>query len=273
MSFRPRFSVHILMCLLIVLSLVSSLAAQDGSFAIIGDTRIGSRTSMPTYLEMLRQIEAAGVTTIVNVGDAIDSAGRQDQWELFLQTNAKERNVYVAPGNHDVDNRKSLQTFEQMLGRPPYYSVEANGALFVFLNSELPGETGRITGEQFKWLANELKKDVRHRFVFLHKPVFPSIYGTNRGLDRYREERDRLHALFVENRVSLVAAGHEHLYNRTTKDGITYVITGGGGAKLHVSSPAEGGFHHYVIAKKFNEGYLFTVRDINGNARDSFSIK
>ncbi len=243
MSLRSRFPVHILMCLLIVLSLASGLAAQDGAFAVIGDTRVGRKASMPIYREILRQIDAAGVTTIVNVGDAIGSAGKQDQWELFLQANGKDRTVYVAPGNHDVDSRKSLQTLGQMLGRPPYYSVEKDGALFVFLNSELPGETGKITGDQFKWLANELKKDFKYKFVFLHKPVFPSVYGTNRGLDRYREERNRLHALFVENHVSLVAAGHEHLYNRTQKDGITYVITGGGGAKLHVSSPEEGGFH------------------------------
>lgn len=193
MSFRSRFPAHILICLLMVLSLAPCVAAQDGSFAVVGDTRIGRTASMPIYREILGQVAAAGVTTIVNVGDAIDSAGRRDQWELFLQTNGKDRTVYVAPGNHDVDSRKSLQTFQQVLGSPPYYSIHYGGALFVFLNSELPGETGKITGDQLAWLANELKKDFRYKFVFLHKPVFPSVHGTNRGLDRYREERERYH--------------------------------------------------------------------------------
>ena len=50
-------------------------------------------------------------------------------------------------------------------------------------------------------------------------------------------------------------------------------ITGGGGARLLTYREDHGGFHHYVIAKRQNGGYLFTAYDMKGNVRDEFPVK
>ena len=77
--------------------------------------------------------------------------------------------------------------------------------------------------------------------------------------------------LFVENGVSLVVSGHDHLYNRSTKQGITYVIAGGGGGQLSFSSE-NGNFFHYITATRSNGGYSFTVKDMDGKKRDQFLV-
>jgi hypothetical protein len=118
-----------------------------------------------------------------------------------------------------------------------------------------------------------LKKIYRYKFVFLHRPPFPTTSGFNFSMDKYKTDRDALHKLFVENKVSAVFSGHEHLFSRSSKDGITYVISGGGGQSLLSFWSQDGAFFHYIIAKKANEGYLVRVHDISGNIKDQFSIK
>jgi Predicted phosphohydrolases len=247
------------------------LAADDGSFAVIGDTRVG-RTDAP-YTAFIRQVEKDGLQTVVHVGDAIDLPGTEDQWAKFLNITGTKVTLYIAPGNHDVNSRRSLATYAKILGKEPYYSVSRDDTLIIFLNSELPGQEAKITGQQLDWLEKELARNFKYKFVFLHRPVFPSPVGTGYGLDRYPPDRNRLHQLFVKDGVALAMAGHEHLYHRSEKDGTVYVITGGGGAPLHTFTEESGGFLHYIVAKKRNEGYFFRVVDFKGNTRDEFSVK
>ena len=51
-----------------------------------------------------------------------------------------------------------------------------------------------------------------------------------------------------------------------------YLITCGGGARLLTTNDDLRGSFHYVLAKRRNEGYLFTVYDMNEKIRDEFSI-
>jgi 3',5'-cyclic AMP phosphodiesterase CpdA len=241
------------------------------SFGIIGDTRIGRNDSV--YEGFIEHVNREKIGTIIITGDVINSAGKQKLWERFLEITGPGKEIHIALGNHDVKDKKSLELYERIMGKPSYYSFVDNDCLFVFLNTEVPGQEARITGEQFEWVKRELSREFRYKFVFLHRPVFPSPFGTSYGLDKYKVERDALHELFVKNRVSLVFAGHEHLYHKSEKDGIAYVITGGGGAPLLTFWPEHGGFFHYIIAKRTNEGYVFTVRDTSGNTKDQFSIK
>ena len=225
------------------------------------------------YAAFIQQVEKDGIQTVIHVGDAIDTPGAEEQWEKFLKITGNKVTLYIAPGNHDVNDGRSMATYGKIFGKEPYYSVSQDDTLFVFLNSELPGQAGKITGQQADWAEKELARDFKYKFVVVHRPVFPSPVGTGYGLDRYPPERNRLHQLFVKDGVALVLTGHEHLYNRSGKDGIVYVITGGGGAPLHTILQDYGGFMHYIVAKKGNEGYFFRVVDSKGNTRDEFSVK
>jgi serine/threonine-protein phosphatase CPPED1 len=267
-----RHAIHaIFLLILLAVFTAPCSAANDDSFAVIGDTRVGA-TDGP-YTAFIRQVQKDGIQTVIHVGDAIDSPGTEEQWAKLLSITGTKVNLCIAPGNHDVNSRRALATYTRMLGKEPYYSISRNDTLLILLNSELPGQEVRITGQQLEWLEKELARGFKYKFVFLHRPVFPSPIGTGYGLDRHPADRNRLHQLFAKGGVALVMAGHEHLYNRSEKDGIVYVITGGGGAPLHGFTEDQGAFLHYIVAKKRNEGYFFRVVDFKGNTREEFSVQ
>jgi 3',5'-cyclic AMP phosphodiesterase CpdA len=141
------------------------------------------------------------------------------------------------------------------------------------LDSYIDDQEKRIMGAQLKWLEEVLSKsDKRHKFVFLHHPLYTEHRkGHHSGdcLDQYPAQRDQLEALFVKNKVDAVFAGHEHFYQRKTVDGISHIITGGGGAPMYVKDE-EGGFYHYVLITVDGDKVSGEVVDINGKIRDKF---
>jgi len=243
---------------------------QELSFGIIGDTRIGVQETV--YTLFLEQMEKQGIRLIFHTGDVINKPGCHEEWKKFLDLSHDKGTIHIAPGNHDINNYRSLKTYKQIIQKPPYYSFSIDDTQFIILCTEMPDSIGRITGAQLAWLKKELQKPFQYRFVFLHKPPFPSPFGQRYGLDRFPEERDTLHQIFVAYRVNVVFAGHEHLYYRKEKDGIMYVITGGGGAPLLTFQEEFGGFFHYIIAKRLNGGYVFRVYTMTEKIKDEFII-
>ena len=260
---NKRRSVLIALALLLLPLFVR---AEYAPFAIISDTHIGFQESV--YAAFIRAVEQQKIEVIIHTGDVINRPGDAMQWARFLQITGPGKTVHVAPGNHDINDKESLAVFLTYFVKP-YYSFSDGDTLFILLNTELPGQRSRIVGEQLAWLEAELQRPFRYKFVFLHEPLFPAVYL--HGLDRHKAARDRLHRLFVQTGVSLVVAGHDHLYDRKVRDGITYVIAGGGGGQL-AYFVTNGDFYHYIVATRRDDGYSFTLKDIKGNTRDQFSI-
>jgi 3',5'-cyclic AMP phosphodiesterase CpdA len=242
------------------------LHGQVPPFAIVGDTHVGQSGS--AYEQIITLIDREGIHTIVHLGDAIDRPGSAVQWAEFLRITGTGKTLYLIPGNHDVDSQRSLAVYLRLFQKP-YYSISEGDTLLVMLNTELPGEQAKITGQQYVWLQDELRRPYRYKFVFLHQPLFSVFLG--HGLDKHREERDRLHRLFIRSGVSLVVSGHDHVYDRGLRDGITYVIASGGGGRRYLPAP-NGAFLHYVAGRRVDAGYSFVVKDITGETKDRFSI-
>ncbi|MCX5813654.1 MAG: metallophosphoesterase [Proteobacteria bacterium] len=270
---RPTYHAKLLIVFAIcVLLLPFTVFSKDfSSYAIIGDTKIGTTESV--YKQFLDIISKKGIHTIFLVGDVIDRPGNEKEWGRFLELTSNNYDFYIAPGNHDINSAKSLKIYGNLIRKPVYHSLSTEDTNFIVLSTETPGETSRITGKQLEWLREELRKNSLYKIVFLHKPLFPTAFGKGYCLDRHMVDRDALHDLFVKSGVNVVFAGHEHLYNRIEKDGIIYVTTGGGGSRLLTFDEEYGGFFHYTIAKRENGGYIFTVYDMNEYPKDKFSIK
>ena len=268
-----RFSVLlILAALLLGPTLKHDASAEElHSFGIIGDTKIG--VTERVFKKFLKTLDEHSADLAFIVGDVIDEPGNEDEWKRFSSlVGSKKAMFHIAPGNHDINTFKSQAVFRKVTGRPPYYSFTVGDTQFILLNTEDPSAPGKITGKQLSWLRQELTRPAVLRIIFLHRPLFPGPLARGYGLDRHGKERDELHTLFVAAGVAAVFSGHEHAYDRREKDGIPYIITGGGGSVLHRLNEESGGFHHYIIAKRKNRGYLFTVFDTTGKARDRFSI-
>ncbi len=253
-----------LFCLLFV---PLAAVAQYPSFAIVGDTHVGQNNEI--YQSLVRSIERHKIDTVIHVGDAIDKPGSEAQWAEFFAITGSGKTLYLTVGNHDRAGTHTRRAYPAYFAEP-YYSSAQGDTLLVFLNTELPGEPSTITGKQLAWLESELERPFQFKFVFLHQPPFPVV--PHHGLDRNAAARDYLHRLFVRKHVSLVVSGHDHLYQRTTKDGIVYVISGGGGGTLWPFT-GNGFFYHYIIGARTNSSYAFRVVDVNEKVRDEFRIK
>jgi 3',5'-cyclic AMP phosphodiesterase CpdA len=226
------------------------------TFAVVGDNRGGSDGAQPAvFVEMLDSIARHGPLFVVNTGDIVygragtDERAMRRMWSIYRD--ARERldlRVHHAPGNHDIFDAMSGRLWDELLG-PRHYAIDTAGVRIIVLDCE--SDPGRVDDRQRAWLREQLESlDGRTAFVVLHEPLFPVDAHIGSSLDRHPDDRDLLHALFVEHRESIGAVflGHEHFYNDETRDGVRYVITGGGGAPLY--APAElGGFYHFLIAR------------------------
>jgi len=271
MKIPGRAWLFILLLLCMIIAPHPGISADYPSFGIIGDTKIGVTEAV--YKRFLNKSAQEGADLIFIVGDVIDRPGAVKEWERFLELTGATRTFHIAPGNHDINSARSLKVYEKIIKKPLYYAFAVNDIQFIILCTEIPGETSKVTGKQLEWLKSILEEPFAQRIVFLHKPLFPTSFGRRYDLDRYPADRDVLHGMFVKHNVKLVFAGHEHLYNRREKDGITYVIAGGGGARLLTFDEEHGGFFHYIVAKRGEEGYIFNVYDINNALRDTFYLK
>lgn len=243
--------------------------AADLRFGVFGDCRPGKRNYSPVLERMAREMAALRPAFAIGTGDYVegsrDEATMRSQWAWFfvgiapLQALGRVP-VALAPGNHDIMGSRANQRMYRQYFDDLYFSFSHGPYHFIILDSEEPGREGRIVGEQLAWLRANLAAHRRAKltFVALHRPLFPVAVHRGNSLDRYPEQRDALHRLFMDEGVDCVFMGHEHLYHRHERDGVDYVITGGAGAPLY-ATPDRGGFHHYLMVEATGGAYRIDV--------------
>ena len=245
------------------------------NFVVIGDNRSGD----DVYKKLAIMTMALRPDFVVNTGDLIQTPGDKKDWAKFWDLSKVITVPYfLTVGNHDAHHLVpfSEKIYKEQVDQPGnelYYSFTAGNSLFVVLDSFIDDEEKMITGDQMKWLEGVLaRSDKKHKFVFLHHPLFTEPRkGHHAGdcLDKNPEQRDKLEALFVKAKVDAVYAGHEHFYQRKTVDGITHVITGGGGAPMYLKDE-DGGFYHFIHVTVDGDKVSAEVIDGNGKIRDTF---
>ncbi len=243
------------------------------TFIVLGDNRSGD----DVYRKLVGMMMERKPVLIVNTGDQVPDEDDLKDWAKFWEMSKPIKVPYfLTVGNHDVNDEKSELIYKKQVDLPGnelYYSFTAGNALFIVLDSYLTGEQKKITGKQYTWLEGILAKSTqRYKFIFLHHPLYPDKdkgrhYGNS--LDRYPSDRDKLQALFVKYKVTMVFTGHDHLYLRKTVDGIPQIIAGGGGAPLYADEK-EGGFYHFIMVTVDGDKVSAEVIDINGKVRDRF---
>lgn len=208
------------------------------SFVVFGDSTGGDGV----FQDLITKLNnGPAIAWAVNTGDFVAS-GRPEQYAAYRETIARLKYpVYHVLGNHDGVNG-GWRTFLKTFG-PLNYSFTHEGDRFIVVNNAFRES---FDSAQFKWLKDELARPgARHKFVFMHKPVFdPSEIYQNYVMSS-RAVTDELQRLFEKYRVERVFAGHIHGYARSEKDGVVYTVSGGAGSPLHLP-PEFGGFYNYV---------------------------
>ena len=238
--------------------------ADDAPFKLIvvGDNRPGSDTAPvqpAVFSDLIDRIILEDPDIVVMTGDYVYSISTSDSdnwnsWSKF--TNITDRlghyvPIYAVIGNHDYEDWSGtprpqyfLDAFEMFDEPRLYSSFDFAGVHFTLLNSEEKGYTGQIRGEQWTWLVNDLTSaNNKTKFVFAHRPLYP-LSHINSAMDVNKTNRDELQQLFEDTNVTMFAAGHDHLFDRLTVNGVVHVIAGGGGAPVY-STPWGGDYYHY----------------------------
>lgn len=223
------------------------------TFVAYGDTRTGHAD----HRAVVNLIQGLSPELVLHTGDMVTSGDREDEWKKFdeITRGLRERTAfYPCPGNHDMGGSGYADRFAGLSGSRArlYYSFDAGPFRFISLNS-IDEESLKPGGAQYQWLESQLGgAGGRAIIVFMHYPLFsPGPHGASLGL------REALHPLFRRSQVRVVFAGHDHLYYRTVREGILYVVTGGGGAPLYpIVSPSDAlpgdvseSVHHAVLIK------------------------
>ncbi len=241
-------------------------------FGVFGDNRPASRhgDQPRVFRRITYELGQIAPEFVVGLGDYIygadDEATVRRQWQQFFYAmgplQAKQTvNFVPVPGNHDITgSRRNEGIFTEYL-KHLYYSFDHDGCHFVSMDSEVVGQAGRISGEQLEWLKRDLtlNKSAPLTFVFVHRPLFPVDGHVGSSLDVDKDARDNLHKLFIESGVDCVFTAHEHLFNHSTHDGLTYIISGGAGAPLYATEE-RGGFYHYLLVTVQGNAYSIEVR-------------
>jgi 3',5'-cyclic AMP phosphodiesterase CpdA len=127
-------------------------------------------------------------------------------------------------GNHDVRVQGGRYQ-HQLLGiRGDFYGRRVGDVALFLINSN------RRVSAQRRWLDQALARSTAAwKIVAFHHPVFSC--GEYTGV---AEMRRLLAPLFERRDVDLVLSGHDHNYQRFgPRNGVTYVVHGGGGARLY----------------------------------------
>jgi len=226
-------------------------------FVAYGDIRFtdpnNTDASNPAVRQALVQAIADAHPAFISIGgDLVYSGGNTNDWKIWDQETAiwakSKIPVYPALGNHELYGDEKIDLANYFLRFPElqnnrYYSVRAANTLLLMLDSSLD----ETSGPQGQWLAHELDAlpaDVDFVCVVLHHPPYTDSSDQTPGGGHSARPSEQAMARMLEQRQAqtrarfVVIAGHVHNYERHEHDGVTYLVTGGGGA------------HPYMIPRK-----------------------
>jgi len=216
------------------------------SFAVFGDVA-GAESLFATrrggffmFRALARALNESSPAFAVSLGDLAREASPFAYRRLRRLLRKIFAPLAVTPGNHDVflGNVYDAAHFHRLFGADNC-AFDAGPVRFVLLNNAF----GFVSEAQFEWLARVLSEGRPFTLVFCHKPVFEQRSDVFYAMET-REHAQRLHELFCARGVTAVFSGHIHSLLHERRDGVTYIISGGGGSKL---TSADDRYHYLLV--------------------------
>jgi hypothetical protein len=252
--------------------------AVNGPFQFVayGDARFTNPAIVaPSNPEIRRalvnQIASIKPSFILFSGDLVQQGDNSSDWAVWdAETKAwadARLPVFPTIGNHELFKdpiaglRNYFQRFPE-LKNSRYYSMRAGSTLTLVLDSS----QDETTGAQGQWLASQLDHlpdDVAFVFFLLHHPPYTNSKEGFLGAGGHstRAPEQALAKMLEERQLKtrphfIVFSGHVHNYERYEHHGVTYIVTGGGGATPYsVSRKPEDGYrqpgtaYHYCVVR------------------------
>jgi 3',5'-cyclic AMP phosphodiesterase CpdA len=240
-------------------------------FVVYGDNRGGWDDWQNTLL-VSEAIEKEDPPLVLNTGDLVDNGKNEQDWIDFFTASPFLHNstLYPVLGNHENYSR-SYFTFFSLPCNERWYSFHNGVVHFIALDSNL---RSRYRFAQFFWLLHELNEQgYPFTIVFFHHPPYSS--GSEHGNSSWVQ---RLWVpIFEHYQVDLVFNGHDHDYERSIVDNITYIVTGGGGAPLYDVGQSSWTMYsektyHYCVVSVNASALTCIAKKPDGSVFDSFTL-
>ncbi len=239
------------------------------TFAVLGDTR----TQHQFHEAVAAQITAHKPDFVLHTGDLVAHGSDGGEWDAFFEIERAflaQAPLFPALGNHEENAQEYFDLFD-LPGNERWYAFDYGNARFVCL--QVDGIAAFHPGsEQYAWLEETLAANTQPwLFVYFHVPPYSSVQD-----DLEDDVRRALTPLFATYGVDVVFNGHKHNYERNEVNGVTYVVTAGGGAPLYAMEerePTQVVFalaHHFVRVAIHGDRLQATAISVEGEVLDEF---
>ena len=227
-------------------------------FAVMGDFGTGKPEQYQLADQMARVHAQFPFVLMITVGDNIYGGSKpadfvkkfEAPYKALLSAGVK---FYASLGNHDSRQQSAYALFN-MDGRTHYtFKAPKQDVRFFALESSYLDPT------QLQWVERELQNSREDwKIPYFHHPLYSS--GDRHGSDL--SKRKALEPLFLKYGVSVVFAGHDHVYERVMpQQGIAYFVVGSSGQLRKGNLDKGTGFTAYANATE----QAFLVAEISGD--------
>jgi predicted phosphodiesterase len=299
------------------------LTPQTGSFVVYGDIRFtdpqrcGSSNPRARQ-ELTRRVAQLGEKPdfVVMTGDVVLRGSSEDDWKVFEEETKALRdraiNIFAVLGSHDKDGGGQAAFFHhfaalkafRVLEKHGWYSLRYGDAYFLMLDSQEKYAEGDPQGI---WLRDQLEhvpEGTDFLIVVLHQPIVTHPSGETlpspcpggkptRGghkvtpaEEQFKQQLEAWAKAHPRPRI-LVLSGHNHNYERYVENGMTYVVTAGGGAPPYDIQrdpkdfyPEPGPTYHYCRIRVQEKTLTFEMfkltlrgKSASWERKDSFALK
>lgn len=196
-------------------------------FAVVGNIRNAMRIFERRISGLMSE---HGADFMISLGNAVYD-GAEGKYRLLYRSLRDLDIPYLMTLGHNETEDFGAHKFYRHFG-PYFYSFQLDNAAFLFLDS-----TGQTSWKwQLRWLQKELAavQALPYRFVFLNRSVFPlpdfdpdeTHYVLDPDISRQLQE------MFARYQVTAVFSAGYPTFHEQTRQGVRYVMSGGGGGLL-----------------------------------------
>jgi hypothetical protein len=247
---------------------------------VIGDYGTGGAEELEVASAVEQWATDHPFDALVTVGDnvygPVSPTRLAEVWQVpYGWVEGTGADVLASVGDND-EASGGLDDLMALLGMPSRWYRRSISSVDVFILDSTSGSSQ----EQLEWLRRELSRARGNwQVVAFHHPLF-TCSGEGGRLDL----RERWQPLFVRHGVDVVLSGNHHSYQRFPPlQGVTYIVTGGGGAALHDIEPAcpegtpepivgEDESHHFVYLSARSRSLRVSALTPDGQILDNFAL-
>jgi hypothetical protein len=245
-------------------------------FAVFGDNRSGG----DVHRQLVEGLLMEAPDFVLNTGDMVgQSTG--SEWQTFFDIEhplLSSTPLFPVMGNHEHDYGED-ERFAQLfpLGDGARFSGRVYSLDYGSVHIAALDSNGDLDA-QAQWLDGDLADaDARGRlsFVALHWGPVCGCSGFQHGSN---DDAEPIQQVAARHHVAVLFSGHNHLYERGVSQGLTYVVTGGGGAPLQAtgtidSTQATFAQNHYVIVDVLGNEVRLTAKTAQGVVLDDAAVE